>query len=119
MQAHCAAYQRSGHEAWPTAIPDVGSARLGLPPALPVIDRGQRRAASILRDVKALRRLGVCVTILARDRRIPKPPRGAVAVGSMWLPGPLDDAILLLVAVPALLFYRQSMRAALEQARSR
>jgi hypothetical protein len=70
-------------------------------------------------DVNALRRLIVCVKILARDRRIPKPLRAAAAVGLLPLPGPLDEAILLLVAVPLLVFYRQSMRDAWQNAASR
>ena len=69
--------------------------------------------------MNALRRLIVCVTILARDRRIPTPLRGAAVVGLLPLPGPLDEAILLLVAVPLLVFYRQSMRDAWLQAASR
>ena len=69
--------------------------------------------------MSALRRLIACVAILARDRRIPKPLRAAAALGLMPLPGPLDEAILLLVAVPLLVFYRQSMREAWEQAGSR
>ena len=63
----------------------------------------------------AVRRLIKCVTILARDGRIPKPLRGAVAVGLMPLPGPLDEVVLLLAAVPLVLFYRQPMREAWQQ----
>jgi hypothetical protein len=62
-----------------------------------------------------VRRLIKCVTVLARDGRIPRPLRGAVAVGLMPLPGPLDEVVLLLAAVPLLLFYRQPMREAWQQ----
>lgn len=72
----------------------------------------------ILSEMNAVRRLIVCVTILARDHRIPKPLRGAVAVGLLPLPGPLDEAILLLVAVPLFVFYRQPLRDAWQHAAS-
>jgi hypothetical protein len=68
--------------------------------------------------MKTLRRLIASVKILARDSRIPKPLRGAVAVGLLPLPGPFDEAILLLVAIPLLAFYRQPMREAWQQAGS-
>jgi hypothetical protein len=69
--------------------------------------------------VSGVRRLILCVKILARDPRIPKPLRAAVAVGLLPLPGPLDEAILLLVAIPLIVFYRQSMREAWQQAGAR
>jgi hypothetical protein len=69
--------------------------------------------------MSAVRRMVVCVTILARDRRIPRPLRGAAAVGLLPLPGPFDEAVLLLVAIPLLIFYRQPMREAWQQAEAR
>jgi hypothetical protein len=57
-----------------------------------------------------LGRLVACVKLLARDSRIPKPLRAAAAVGLMPLPGPLDEVILLLVAIPLLVFYREPLR---------
>lgn len=68
--------------------------------------------------MKNLRRLIASVRILARDSRIPRPLRGAVAVGLMPLPGPIDEAILVLVAVPLLAFYRRPLREAWQQAGS-
>jgi hypothetical protein len=65
------------------------------------------------------RRLISCVRILAGDRRIPKPLRGAAALGLLPLPGPLDELILLLVALPMFVFYRQPMREAWAQASAR
>lgn len=66
--------------------------------------------------VSSLRRLIVSVAILARDQRIPKPLRGAAAIGMLPLPGPLDELILLLVAIPLVLFYRRSVRDAWQRA---
>lgn len=66
--------------------------------------------------VRSIRRLIACVRILARDSRIPKPLRGAAAIGLLPLPGPIDEAILLLVAIPLLLFYRAALRDAWRQA---
>jgi hypothetical protein len=63
-----------------------------------------------------VRRLIVSVRILARDGRIPKPLRGAVAIGLLPIPGPFDELVLLLVAVPLVVFYRGPLREAWQQA---
>jgi hypothetical protein len=60
--------------------------------------------------VATVRRLIRCVTILARDGRLPKPLRAAAAVGLLPLPGPLDELVLLLVGIPLVLFYRPVLR---------
>jgi hypothetical protein len=56
-------------------------------------------------------------TLLARDARVPKPLRWITAIGVLPLPGPVDEAVLLLVAPIFMLFYRQPMRDAWQQAR--
>ena len=56
------------------------------------------------------RRLIRAVTILARDGRIPKPLRGLAAFGVLPIPGPVDEAALLLVGAMLWIFYRQSLR---------
>jgi hypothetical protein len=43
----------------------------------------------------------------ATDTRIPKPLRWLVALGLLPIPGPFDETLLLLVAVPLALFYRR------------
>lgn len=68
--------------------------------------------------MSTVRRLIASVKILARDNRIPRPLRGAVAIGLLPLPGPFDELILLIAAVPLALFYRSSMRDAWQQAAS-
>lgn len=50
------------------------------------------------------------VTILARDGRIPAPLRGLAAFGVLPIPGPIDEAVLLVVGVLLWIFYRQSLR---------
>jgi hypothetical protein len=50
------------------------------------------------------------VKVLARDGRIPKPLRGLLVIGLLPIPGPFDEAVLLLVAVPLLVFYRATLR---------
>lgn len=50
------------------------------------------------------------VTILASDGRIPKPLRGLAAFGVLPIPGPVDEAVLLVVGALLWIFYRQSLR---------
>jgi hypothetical protein len=58
--------------------------------------------AYLVRTIRAAR-------ILARDGRIPRPLRGAAAFGLLPLPGPLDEAVLLLVGLVLSLFYRERL----------
>jgi hypothetical protein len=50
------------------------------------------------------------VRLLARDRRIPRPLRWVAGLALLPVPGPFDEAVLLLVAVPLLAFYRRPLR---------
>jgi hypothetical protein len=54
--------------------------------------------------------------IVVRDKRIPRPLRWAGAVGLLPVPGPFDEAVLLVVAVPLFVFYRGPMREAWQNA---
>jgi len=56
------------------------------------------------------------VKILARDGRIPRPVRLLVAAALLPLPGPFDEAVLLLGAAILFVFYRSSVRDAWHQA---
>jgi hypothetical protein len=64
-------------------------------------------------------RLLRALRIAARDERIPRPLRWIAALGLLPIPGPFDEAILLLVAVPLGLFYRRPLIEAWRAARSR
>jgi hypothetical protein len=55
------------------------------------------------------------VRLLARDGRIPKPLRVLAGIGLLPIPGPLDEAVLVLLAPVFLVFYRGPMREAWEQ----
>lgn len=55
------------------------------------------------------------VRLLARDGRIPRPVRWLAVIGLLPIPGPVDEAILLLVALVLALFYRDLMREAWAQ----
>ena len=43
---------------------------------------------------------------LARDGRIPRPVRALVAIGLLPVPGPFDEAVLLIAAALLFAFYR-------------
>jgi hypothetical protein len=49
------------------------------------------------------------VRIAATDKRIPRPLRWLAALGLLPIPGPFDEALLILVAVPLALFYRRPL----------
>ncbi|MBA3348248.1 MAG: hypothetical protein H0T13_06775 [Actinobacteria bacterium] len=57
--------------------------------------------------------------ILARDGRIPRPLRGLAAFGVLPIPGPVDEAVLLVVGALLWAFYRRSLREAWSQAAGR
>ena len=56
------------------------------------------------------------IALLARDARIPKPLRFVAAIGLLPIPGPVDEALLLLIAPVFALFYREPMRDAWREA---
>ena len=49
------------------------------------------------------------VRIAASDPRIPRPLRWLAGLGLLPIPGPFDEILLLLVAVPLVLFYRRPL----------
>ena len=49
---------------------------------------------------------------LVSDSRIPRPLRGLLALGLLPVPGPFDEAVLLIAAGLLFLFYREPMRQA-------
>ena len=55
--------------------------------------------------------------IIARDSRVPRPLRWIAGIGLLPIPGPVDEAVLLLVAPIFLLFFRKPMREAWQRAR--
>ena len=59
-----------------------------------------------------MRRLLRAVKLLARDGRIPKPLRGLAAFGLLPIPGPIDEAVLVLVGAILSVFYRRTLREA-------
>ena len=50
--------------------------------------------------------------LLARDGRIPKPLRWLSAFALLPIPGPLDEAVLLLLALILFVFHRPALREA-------
>lgn len=66
--------------------------------------------------MRLIRKTIRAVGIVARDGQIPKPLRGAVAFGLLPVPGPFDEAVLLLVGAALWLFYPDRIRLAWRQA---
>jgi len=50
--------------------------------------------------------------LVSRDRRIPRPLRALAAIALLPIPGPVDEAVLLLVAPWLAIFHREPMREA-------
>lgn len=73
-----------------------------------------RRA--VVRTFRATRRGVVrtfrAIRIAGRDPRIPRPLRWLAALGLAPIPGPFDELVLVVVAVPLALFYRRELREA-------
>ena len=64
-------------------------------------------------------RLFRAVRLVATDKRIPRPLRGLIVLGALPIPGPVDEAVLLLAAAPLFVFYRPVMREAWAAAAAR
>jgi hypothetical protein len=56
------------------------------------------------------------VRIAALDKRIPRPLRWLAGFGLLPIPGPVDEAVLLIVAIPLGLFYRGPLKDAWNEA---
>ena len=67
------------------------------------------RTAFVRRSLRAAR----CA---AKDKRIPAPLRWFAALGLLPVPGPFDEAVLLLVAIPLALFHRAPLHEAWQRA---
>jgi hypothetical protein len=56
-----------------------------------------------------VRHIARAVRIVLRDGGIPRPLRWLAALGLAPVPGPFDEAVLLLVALILLVFYRERL----------
>jgi hypothetical protein len=63
-----------------------------------------------------LKRTANAVRIVLRNGGIPRPVRWLAAFGVAPIPGPIDEAVLVLVALILFLFYRRELREAWKQA---
>lgn len=66
-----------------------------------------------------MRRFFRAVRIAAKDDRIPKPLRALAALGLLPVPGPFDEIVLVIAAIPLALFYRGPLAEAWRQAAAR
>jgi hypothetical protein len=71
------------------------------------------------RTIAFVKRALRAVKLAATDPRIPKPLRWLAALGLAPIPGPFDELVLLIVAVPLALFYRRPLKDAWQQAAER
>jgi hypothetical protein len=55
--------------------------------------------------------------LVLNDRRIPRPLKGLLVLGALPIPGPFDEAILLVTGGLLYAFYRQPMREAWQRSR--
>ena len=69
-----------------------------------------------MRAVRFFKRTLRAVRFAAVDSRIPRPLRALAALGLLPIPGPFDEAVLLVVAVPLVLFYREPLADAWKRA---
>jgi hypothetical protein len=56
--------------------------------------------------------------LILTDRRIPRPLRGLLVLGALPVPGPVDEAVLLLAGGLLYAFYREPMREAWQRSGS-
>jgi hypothetical protein len=63
-----------------------------------------------------LKRTAKAVRIVLGHGGLPRPIRWLAAFGLLPIPGPVDEAVLLLVALILFLFYRRELREAWERA---
>ena len=61
---------------------------------------------------KRLKRIARAVRLLVQDGSLPRWLRGLAALGLAPIPGPFDEAVLLVVAAILWLGYRERLRAA-------
>jgi hypothetical protein len=59
-----------------------------------------------------IKRTARAVRIVIGHGGIPRPIRWLAAIGLLPIPGPFDEAVLLLVALILFIFYRQELRQA-------
>jgi hypothetical protein len=70
----------------------------------------------IRRSRELLRQTIRAVRFAATDERIPRPLRLLVAVGLLPVPGPFDEVVLLVAAVPIVVLYREPLADAWKRA---
>ena len=73
-------------------------------------------SARLERAHSFVKRCARAVTIVIAHGAIPRPIRWLAAVGLLPIPGPFDEAVLLVVALILLVFYRDQIRDAWAQA---
>ena len=108
LRRRCRALAQPGRfDAWRSlnrgrgGFANVYAGRTDAVPAAPAL-----YASSVLRFFE---RVVVAARYAATDKRIPRPLRWFAALGLLPVPGPFDEIVLVVVAVPLGLFYRQPL----------
>jgi len=91
--------------------------RYSVSPRLPKVGRFPSLRFTLRQpSASTLKRAFRAVRIAATDSRIPRPLRWLGALGLAPVPGPFDEVLLLIVAVPLVLFYREPLLEAWREA---
>ena len=77
-----------------------------------------RASSGTLSTMVFFKRLIRAMRIAGKDPRIPTPLRWIAALGLLPIPGPVDEIVLIIVAVPLAIFYRGPLKEAWHQARA-
>jgi hypothetical protein len=107
--SRCLAIRAADRTEIPRRCRPPGSGAFAPGPGRWAITSPAKPAAFLARTAKA-------VGLLVRDPRIPRPLRWGIALGLLPVPGPFDEAVLMLVALPLVVFYRGTLREAWERA---
>jgi hypothetical protein len=66
--------------------------------------------SAVLKLARLVMRTLRAVKLVATNGKIPRPLRWLLLAGALPVPGPFDEAVLLILAVPSCIFYRPELK---------